>query len=50
MNSKTEVAIVPGSLGMICSALIHKLAEKYGVVGSYQDDYPMCRLLSTAKV
>jgi len=33
MNNKTEVVIVTGSSGMIGSALIHKLAEKYHVIG-----------------
>ena len=50
MKDKTEVVIVPGSLGMIDSALIHKLAEKHRVVGFDQDDYPMCRLLLSFKL
>jgi hypothetical protein len=45
MNNKTEVVSGPGSLGMIDSALMHKLAKKHRVVGFDQDDYPMCRLL-----
>jgi hypothetical protein len=47
MNNKTEVVIVPGSID---SALIHKLAEKHRVVGFDQDDYLMCRLLSSFKL
>ncbi|CAM4021963.1 NAD-dependent epimerase/dehydratase family protein [Gillisia hiemivivida] len=35
-----EVVIVTGSSGMIGSALIHKLSEKYHVVGFDQDGYP----------
>lgn len=37
MNNKTEVVIVTGSSGMIGSVLIHKLAEKYRVVGYDKD-------------
>jgi len=40
MKNKTEVVIVTGSSGMIGSTLIHKLAEKYHVVGFDQDGYP----------
>lgn len=40
MKEKTEVVIVTGSSGMIGSTLIHKLAEKYHVVGFDQDGYP----------
>lgn len=40
MKDKAEVVIVTGSSGMIGSALIHKLAEKYHVVGFDQDGYP----------
>jgi len=40
MNHKTEVVIVTGSSGMIGSALIHKLAKKYHVVGFDQDGPP----------
>ena len=40
MNNKSEVIIVTGSSGMIGSALIHKLAEKYHVVGFDKDGYP----------
>ncbi|NEN23811.1 NAD(P)-dependent oxidoreductase [Cryomorpha ignava] len=40
MKDKTEVVIVTGSSGMIGSTLIHKLAEKYHVVGFDQDGYP----------
>lgn len=40
MKNKTEVVIVTGSSGMIWSTLIHKLAEKYHVVGFDQDGYP----------
>ncbi|CAN5183929.1 N/A [soil metagenome] len=40
MKDKTELIIVTGSSGMIGSALIHKLAEKYQVVGFDQDGYP----------
>ncbi|NDP22115.1 MAG: NAD(P)-dependent oxidoreductase [Paludibacter sp.] len=36
-NSNKELIIVTGSSGMIGSALIHKLAEKYQVVGFDQD-------------
>jgi|GEM_PF-2218947 len=50
MKGKIEVVIVTGSLGMIDSALIHKLAEKYHVVGFDQDDYLMCRLWTTFKL
>jgi|GEM_PF-2402657 len=39
MNNKTEVVIVAGSSGMIGSALIHKHAEKYHVVGFDQEWY-----------
>jgi len=39
-NTNKEVVIVTGSSGMIGSALIHKLAEKYQVVGFDQDGYP----------
>ncbi len=39
-TSKKEVIIITGSSGMIGSALIHKLAEKYNVVGFDQDGYP----------
>ncbi len=35
-----EVIIITGSSGMIGSALIHKLAEEYHVVGFDQDGYP----------
>jgi nucleoside-diphosphate-sugar epimerase len=38
MKDKTEVIIVTGSSGMIGSALIHKLAEKYHVVGYEMHD------------
>jgi len=40
MIEKTEVVIVTGSSGMIGSALIHKLAGSYHVVGFDQDGYP----------
>ena len=40
MKDKTEVVIVTGSSGMIGSTLIHKLAEKYHVVGFDNDGYP----------
>lgn len=40
MKNKSEVIIVTGSSGMIGSTLIHKLAEKYHVVGFDQDGYP----------
>jgi len=40
MKNKTDLIIVTGSSGMIGSALIHKLAEKYQVVGFDQDGYP----------
>jgi nucleoside-diphosphate-sugar epimerase len=40
MKDKTEVIIVTGSSGMIGSALIHKLAEKYHVVGFDQAGFP----------
>lgn len=39
-RDQKEVIIVTGSSGMIGSALIHKLAEKYYVVGFDQDGYP----------
>ncbi|AVR46587.1 nucleoside-diphosphate sugar epimerase [Christiangramia fulva] len=39
-NLGREVVIVTGSSGMIGSALIHKLAKKYDVVGFDQDGYP----------
>lgn len=38
-RDKTEVVIVTGSR-MIGSALIHKLAEEYHVVGFDRDGYP----------
>jgi UDP-glucose 4-epimerase len=41
MKNKTEVIIVTGSSGMIGSALIHKLAAKYHVVGFDHDGYPL---------
>jgi UDP-glucose 4-epimerase len=40
MKNKTEVVIVTGSSGMIGSALIHKLSEKYHVIGFDHDGYP----------
>lgn len=40
MKDKTEVVIVTGSSGMLGSTLIHKLAEKYHVIGFDQDSYP----------
>jgi nucleoside-diphosphate-sugar epimerase len=40
MKDKNEVVIVTGSSGMIGSTLIHKLAEKYHVIGFDQDGYP----------
>ncbi len=40
MKDKTDVVIVTGSSGMIGSALIHKLAEKYHVIGFDHDGYP----------
>ncbi|TXE13716.1 NAD-dependent epimerase/dehydratase family protein [Algoriphagus aquimarinus] len=40
MKDKAEVVIVTGSSGMIGSALIHKLAEKYHVIGFDHDGYP----------
>jgi len=39
-NTNKKIVIVTGSSGMIGSALIHKLAEKYQVVGFDQDGYP----------
>ncbi len=39
-GNKKGVIIVTGSSGMIGSALIHKLAEEYHVVGFDQDGYP----------
>ena len=39
-NSNKELIIVTGSSGLIGSALIHKLAEKYHIVGFDQDGYP----------
>jgi nucleoside-diphosphate-sugar epimerase len=39
-NSRKEVIIVTGSSGMIGSALIHKLAEKYHAIGFDHDGYP----------
>jgi len=39
-NNNKELIIVSGSSGMIGSALIHKLAKKYHVVGFDQDGYP----------
>jgi len=50
MNNKTEVVIVTGSSGMIGSALIHKLAEKYHVVGFDQTGHPVCLILSSFKL
>jgi nucleoside-diphosphate-sugar epimerase len=41
MKDKSEVIIVTGSSGMIGSALIHKLAAKYHVVGFDHDGYPL---------
>jgi nucleoside-diphosphate-sugar epimerase len=40
-GNKTEVIIVTGSSGMIGSALIHKLAKKYHVLGFDHDGYPL---------
>ncbi|ADR22064.1 UDP-glucose 4-epimerase [Marivirga tractuosa] len=40
MKDKTDVVIVTGSSGMIGSSVIHKLAEKYHVVGFDKDGYP----------
>ncbi|MEQ9439896.1 MAG: NAD(P)-dependent oxidoreductase [Cyclobacteriaceae bacterium] len=40
MKDKTDVVIVTGSSGMIGSSVIHKLAEKYRVVGFDKDGYP----------
>ncbi len=39
MKDKTDVVIVTGSSGMIGSALIHKLAEKYHI-GFDHDGFP----------
>lgn len=50
MNNETKVAFVSGSIGIIDSALIRKLAEKHRVAGFDQDGYPMCRLLSSFKL
>lgn len=40
MNNKTDVVIVTGSSGMIGSALIHKIAASYRLVGFDKDGYP----------
>lgn len=40
MKDKPEVVIVTGSSGLLGSALIHKLAKKYHVVGFDQAGYP----------
>lgn len=40
MKNKFEAVIVKGSSGMIGTALIHTLAEKYHVVGFDQAGYP----------
>jgi nucleoside-diphosphate-sugar epimerase len=39
-NSNKELIIVTGSSGLIGSTLIHRLAEKYQVVGFDKDGYP----------
>jgi UDP-glucose 4-epimerase len=39
-GNKTEVIMVSRSSGMMGSALIHKLAKKYHVVGFDHDGYP----------
>lgn len=40
LNSNKGLIIVTGSSGLIGSALLHKLAKKYHVVGFDQDGYP----------
>lgn len=40
MKDKAEVLIVTGSSGMIGSALVHTLAEKYHVIEFDHDGYP----------
>jgi len=50
MNSKTEVLNVFGSIGIIGSSLIHKLAEKHRDDGFSQVGYSICRLLLSIKL